>query len=41
MYRIKCETLNNSLKESYENEIRWVKKCKEHNSEIVLYGAKV
>ena len=49
LFKIKFETMYNSLKESYENEIRWIKKyikvikgrCKEHNSEVVIYGSKV
>jgi hypothetical protein len=50
LFKIKYETMYNSLKESYENEIRWIKKyphiptitrCKEHNSEIVMYSSKV
>lgn len=49
LFKIKYETLYNSLKEGYENEVRWTKKyiefnyfrCKEHNSEIVMYTSKV
>ncbi|CAD8044098.1 unnamed protein product [Paramecium primaurelia] len=41
LFKIKYETLYNSLKESYENEVRWTKKCKEHNGEIVIYTSKV
>lgn len=52
LFKIKFETMYNSLKESYENEVRWIKKfvkeffplfsrCKEHNSEIVIYTSKV
>lgn len=26
LFKIKYETMYNSLKESYENEIRWIKK---------------
>lgn len=41
LFKIKYETIYNSLKESHENETRWIKKCKEHNSEINLYAGKV
>jgi chromosome segregation ATPase len=39
-FKEKYETIYNALKESYDNEIKQMKKCKEYNSELVVSIAK-